>query len=228
MKQNKNRTIGSTTFGFKNNVTMCSYVPKKNKAVILLSTMHNDAEIADSGKPEIIEYYNRTKGGVDRMDQMFAEYPTQRQTKRWPLAMFFNMLDITALAAYIVYDLNNPMLPWRTNNKRKQILRSLAEALCMPIIEARAINRQVTRNFSTKIAIEAYFNRPVESMVSTAASTSAAARTPKPVSGSCYLCYAQEEKRRRKTRKLCDKCKKPMCLEHSVTSTNCSICHDFP
>ncbi|XP_039969514.1 uncharacterized protein LOC120781376 [Bactrocera tryoni] len=156
--------------------------------------MHNDAEIADSGKPEIIEYYNHTKGGVDRMDQMLAEYPIQRQTKRWPLAMFFNMLDITAFVAYINYDLNNPMLPWRTNNKRNQILRSLAEALGMPIIEARAINRQVTRNFSTKIAIEAYFNRPVESMVSTAASTSAAARTPKPVSGSCYLCYSQEEK----------------------------------
>ncbi|XP_039967492.1 uncharacterized protein LOC120779364, partial [Bactrocera tryoni] len=116
--------------------------------------MHNDADIADSGKPEIIEYYNRTKGGVNRMDQMFAEYPTQRQIKRWPLAMFFNMLDITALAAYIVYDLNNPMLPWRTHNKRKQILRSLAEALCMPIIEARAINRQVTRNFPTKMLLK--------------------------------------------------------------------------
>ena len=33
----------SSLFGFqKRNVALCSYVPKKNKAVILLSTMHSD------------------------------------------------------------------------------------------------------------------------------------------------------------------------------------------
>lgn len=225
MKAHKDRPIGSSLFGFRKNVTMCSYVPRKNKSVTLLSSMHYDGEIAEGGKPEIIEFYNMTKGGVDKMDQLFSEYPTQRQTKRWPLSLFFNMLDITALAAYIVYGMNNPMLPAKSN-KRKQFLRSLAEALCMPIIEERALNRQVTRNFSTKIAIESYFNRPLESMLNTEPSTSAAARTPKPISGSCYLCYAQETKRRRKTRKVCGKCKKPMCLEHSITNTDCIICND--
>ncbi|CAK1590221.1 unnamed protein product [Parnassius mnemosyne] len=59
----------SSKFEFHPPCTLVSYVPKPNKVVILMSTMHNDAIIdADSGdsrKPEVITYYNRTKNGVD-------------------------------------------------------------------------------------------------------------------------------------------------------------------
>ena len=34
----KGREVESTIFGFSNNITMCSYVPKKTKAVLVLST----------------------------------------------------------------------------------------------------------------------------------------------------------------------------------------------
>ena len=50
---------------------MISYVQKKGKAVIMLSTMHHDKAI-DKGsskkKPEIIQYYNGTIAGVDTFD----------------------------------------------------------------------------------------------------------------------------------------------------------------
>ena len=39
------RLVNSSIFGFQNNSTIFSYVPKKNKAVILLSTFHNNNEI---------------------------------------------------------------------------------------------------------------------------------------------------------------------------------------
>lgn len=39
----KNREINSSLFGFQKDCTI--YVPKKNKVVILLSTLHNDASI---------------------------------------------------------------------------------------------------------------------------------------------------------------------------------------
>ena len=56
----KTREELSTVYGFHENVTMCSYVPKKNKAVIMLSSMHQVAKIGDDAKkkPEIIEFYN--------------------------------------------------------------------------------------------------------------------------------------------------------------------------
>lgn len=79
--------------------------PKKNKSVVLLSSMHMTGEVeqTQSAKPEIIKYYNKTKGGVDTMDKMLAEYTLKRQTLRWPLAFFFNIIDITGLASYVVY-----------------------------------------------------------------------------------------------------------------------------
>jgi hypothetical protein len=48
--------------------TLVSYVPKKNKAVILLSTMHDGhGDINEEiGNSEIIHVYN--KSGVDTID----------------------------------------------------------------------------------------------------------------------------------------------------------------
>lgn len=50
MGANTKRDQYSTVFGFHEKVTMCSYVPKKNKAVILISTMHSDASVSDDAK----------------------------------------------------------------------------------------------------------------------------------------------------------------------------------
>lgn len=48
-----------------------SYVPKRNPSVVLLSSMHHSHTVdIDSGKPEIILFYNETKGAVDTIDQL--------------------------------------------------------------------------------------------------------------------------------------------------------------
>ena len=45
---------------------------KKKKTVVLLPSMHMSGEVEESQsvKPEIIKYYNKTKDGVDTMDEM--------------------------------------------------------------------------------------------------------------------------------------------------------------
>lgn len=74
----------------------------KNKAVILLSTVHYDTSVAGiKKKPEAIMHYNKTKTGVDVMDQMLGKYTTKRRTNRWTLAIFYNMIDVMGLASYI-------------------------------------------------------------------------------------------------------------------------------
>ena len=66
----KEREVESTTFGFSNNITMCSYVPKKTKAVLVLSTMHYTPEVeGPNKKPGLILDYNKNKGGVNNMDK---------------------------------------------------------------------------------------------------------------------------------------------------------------
>lgn len=62
----------TSVFGFQDKVTIVSYVPKRNKAVILLSTNHHDIDISreESRKPQIILDYNKGKCCVDTLDQL--------------------------------------------------------------------------------------------------------------------------------------------------------------
>lgn len=50
MAPSKTRKEFSSVFGFHEKVTICSYVPKKNKAVVMLSTMHSDTAVSDNTK----------------------------------------------------------------------------------------------------------------------------------------------------------------------------------
>ena len=83
----------------------------------LLSTMHSDTAVNtdEQKKPHMIMYCNKYITGVDTMDRMVSRYTCHRRTQRWPLAMFFNILDVGALAAYLIYYENNNML--KTKNK---------------------------------------------------------------------------------------------------------------
>ena len=48
----KRRSVGSSLFGFSDRQTLMSHVPKKNKDVVLLSTMHNDNKVdEETGLP---------------------------------------------------------------------------------------------------------------------------------------------------------------------------------
>lgn len=56
-----------------------------------------------SRKPHIILCYNQTKGGVDRFDQMCQNMNSGRNTRRWPLRVFYNMINIACINAYVIY-----------------------------------------------------------------------------------------------------------------------------
>lgn len=78
---------------------------KKNKAVVLLSSMHMSWEEVRSQvmKTKIIQYYNKTKGGVDTMDKLLGEYTEKHLIISWSLAFFYNMIQITDLALHFIY-----------------------------------------------------------------------------------------------------------------------------
>ena len=62
--KNRKREEYSSLFGFNSFLTLVSYVPKRSKAVILLSTRHHDGKLnlSKKNKPEIILAYNKYKG----------------------------------------------------------------------------------------------------------------------------------------------------------------------
>jgi len=79
----KNRQVGSSLFGSTKDIILVSFTPKSNKCVILASSMHHDSSIENTGKPEIIEFSNSTKGGVDSLNQKCAIYCTGRRTRKY-------------------------------------------------------------------------------------------------------------------------------------------------
>ena len=134
MQPSKTKERYSSEFGFKNNMTIMSYVPNKGKAVILLSTMHNDKSIHDGlkKKPEIISYYNQTEGGVDTMDKMVRHYSCKRKTKRWPMVLWYNMLDVAVMNAYTLFKGVHPEYMNGVNHKRRLFLKELVKEFAIP------------------------------------------------------------------------------------------------
>ena len=95
----------SSKFGFHDQLSLCSYVPKKGRAVVLLSTFHHRTEISEGRprKPQIINDYNRSKGGVDTLDQCVHVYSCSRKSNRWPTKLAFNMVDVMAYNAHVIF-----------------------------------------------------------------------------------------------------------------------------
>ena len=57
---------------FSPTTNLVSYLPKRNKNVSFLSTLHKTAEISDreDWKPAIILNYNHNKDGMDNLDKV--------------------------------------------------------------------------------------------------------------------------------------------------------------
>ena len=72
--QARARAILSSTFAFTKTHTLVSYIPRRGRNVLLLSTKHRSPDVSDEmkRKPVIIKDYNRCKGGVDNLDKVGA------------------------------------------------------------------------------------------------------------------------------------------------------------
>ena len=69
-------------------ITLVAYIPRRLRSVLLLSSSHTSPDIDESGekrKPQMINDYNKSKGGVDTFDENVEEYTCRRKTARWPL-----------------------------------------------------------------------------------------------------------------------------------------------
>jgi hypothetical protein len=193
---NARRAQHSSVFGFQNDVTMVSYVPKKSKAVLLLSTFHHDAEVAGENekyKPKIILDYNKYKAGVDTLDQLVRSYSCRRKCRRWPFTMFCNLLDIAAYNSYILFIALHPNYANRVSHKRRIFLQELAKSLLPPTLEIHPL-------------------APIQQLPA-----------PGPIrprgTTRCHVCPRNEDK---KTRLVCSNCQKSVCKHHSkIVCNNC-------
>ena len=130
-------------FDHANDFTSLSIAPKKNKRLVFLSTMHatrsHDTVI---GKEEINVFYNHEKGGVDSHDQMCALYTTEGKTNRWPIKVFYGIVDSSALNAFVIFTHNTLGFGGNRKDKRQKFLKELFKSLIVPQAKRRLVTPQ--------------------------------------------------------------------------------------
>ena len=72
-----------------------------------MSTLHPDVEIPShknpKKKPETVLFYNKTKSGVDVIDQMARKYSVKAGSRRWPVHVFYNVIDLALINSWILF-----------------------------------------------------------------------------------------------------------------------------
>ena len=115
------------------------------------------------------------------MDQMLGTYTCKRGTKCWPLAMFYNIVNVAALASFIAY---NDLNPSQKIDRRRSFVYKLVQQLATPEIGERALNNRITRYPHTKRAMMDYNVIPLEESITSEAPPIQHRDQRK----TCYLC----------------------------------------
>jgi len=134
------REVLSTKFAWSEALMLLSYVPKPKKNVLLLSTQHDQPDISQRAdrKPEVILAYNEGKGGVDIVDKMIDTYRSKVSTLRWPMTVFYTIVDVAALNAFVVWLHKTPNWKASQGTRRRRIfLLELGKSLVLPYVEER-------------------------------------------------------------------------------------------
>lgn len=200
--QLRQRKILSSLFAFTKTTMAVSYMPKRGKNVLLLSTKHREPAVSDveKKKPAAILDYNRCKGGVDNLDKVVGTYSCRRKTSRWPQALFYNLLDVSAYNAFVLWKAVHPEWESTKSYQRRVFLEELGHMLVTPAIA----RRRCAPHSEAAAAIVAGIQQ----------SESESEYDPQPIDNvrkRCELCV-----KRRRTATTCSSCGKSVCKDHSA------------
>lgn len=209
-KKDRHRPAGQNLFGFRAKHTLLSHVPRKNKSVIFLSTLHHNGRIENDGMAEINSFYNKTKAGVDVLDQLCHSYSVQRKTNRWSFAYFMNLLNVGGVAAYVLWRTANGKLNEPTEKERKHFLTRLYTELTYEHIRRRSV---AGLSKSQQQMIRGIIGDPNEPGPSGPPQKKGKRR--------CHLCPHAKS---RKIKQICEVCKRNVCKEHATAIIRCREC----
>ncbi|XP_053296890.1 piggyBac transposable element-derived protein 4-like [Pleuronectes platessa] len=233
----RGREALSSKFAFTPSATLVSYFPKKNKNVLLMSTLHTKADVSDrpDRKPVIILDYNRSKGGVDNLDKVVGTYSCRRMTARWPLVIFHNMIDVSSYNAFVIWRELYPDWMQRKLNKRRFFLEELGKALVSSFMEQRERIPRTEASIAVVKAVKAAASPrpagPIASMehppaaaappeaAASAAGEEAPLRDNKRKRKRCYNCPRRNDT---KTGNICCRCDNYICK--GCSHIYCSSC----
>jgi hypothetical protein len=150
----KDRELHSSEFCYSTDgIQLVSYKAKKNKNVLVLSSQHRQPSVSQDppNKPEVIYYYNSTKGGVDALDERVGTYSVRYKTRRWHVRVFCDLLDIAAFNAFVLYSDVFPNYNAELSHRRRLFLTDLGMSLSKQYREEKnaLLVSPLTSSFST-------------------------------------------------------------------------------
>ena len=84
-------------------------------------------------KPNTILTYNQTKCGVDTVDQMAKHNSVKSPTRRWPIQVWYNILNLSGINSWILYKNVNR----NTKKSRREFLLELVEEIIIRVTEEK-------------------------------------------------------------------------------------------
>ncbi|XP_044023761.1 piggyBac transposable element-derived protein 3-like [Siniperca chuatsi] len=208
----RQRQPRSSLFAFTKTHTVVSYVPRRGKNVTLLSTKHREPAVSaeEHQKPKIITDYNSCKGGVDNLDKCVGAYSCRRKTCRWPLVLFYNMLDVSVYNAFVLWSAVDPFWNQKKTFKRRLFIEELGKMLVSPQMLRRQRLPRTPAAATMVVDLRKAGDNPMES------------REPDSTSNKrrklCEFCTGKKKR----IATTCKKCDKYICKDH--TSSYCSCC----
>lgn len=200
------KTVPDSRYCFSDSLTLLNYTPKKNKFVLLLSTFTSSTAITD-GKPDMIQHYNKTKGGTDTFDKLCHAFTTARRTKRWPLRHFFGILDQAMVNSRILLSckLINERKPAKITAQQcmKSVIQELSKPYLLERYEIPTLPKAIKYGIQGILGLEKTSSGETYDVI-------IAAQYAR-----CAFCkYSKENDRKTKSR--CGSCERPMCNLHRV------------
>lgn len=152
-------------------------------------------------KPDIITAYNSTKGGDNTSDWMAENYSVTRKSSRWPLTIFYALLNIGGI---------NPQIIFRQNTKNSMTRLTFLKTLGRDLMEDQLRYR------STIISLPLPINNKLNIIYSKP--TQDQPQRHVRAQGRCSFC---ERSKDRKATKVCTTYVKNICRDHLI-----EICPD--
>lgn len=208
--RNKNgRTAGSSVFGFNDGHILLSHMTKRSKSMIFLSTLQQNLCDIDEAKSEMIKFYNNTRKAVSSMDERCQTYSSERATKRWPFALFTDLIDVCGVAAFIIHNTIYGEGENDSDFTRKTFLMELSDGLVID---------QIVKRSSVKVEKSSISNRGTTVAKTRSADAVCSLEVRK---RRCRFCPSKIS---RKTKTLCTNCGRHVCREHYICTITCVEC----
>lgn len=149
------------------------------------------------------------------LDELCHNYTVQRQTRRWPMAVFMNFINVAGVAAFVIWQNVNKKFGDPVGQQRKIYFTTLSMQLTYDQIKRRSL-----------VGLNASIQESIASIISQSENVESTDEPPqKKVKHRCYVC---PHKLARKIKQSCDVCNRNICREHSVPTLRCVNCIKKP